>query len=570
MKSTLSLFISICLLTPVCLYAQPRYSVVISEIMADPSPQVGLPNAEWIELTNVSAIPVSLQQMRIADATGQSGPLPVYILQPGSRLIICSSSSLSALSAFGPAVAVTSFPSLDNDGEIIQLKAADGRVIHAVAYESSWYNNALKKEGGWSLEMTDTGQPCAGRENWTASGAATGGTPGQQNASAAAVNVNSRPELLHSFCPDSTHILLYFTKPVDSAAAESISRYTISNSIRILRAVTIPPLYTNVLLQTETILDTQTVYQVTVQGMPDCKGQYGADAVISAGMSKKAGAGDLVINEILFNPVTNGYDYVEFYNKSRKVLDVAGLFIAGMNSSGAISGINQLSSYSFSLFPGEYLVATADPAGLRGHFMVKFPDRIQVISSMPSLPDDEGAALLLDNQGSILDEIHYKDDWHFALIRDPEGVSLERLDPSGSSQDAGNWHSAASTAGYGTPGYRNSQYISASQTNGTVEISPAVFSPDNDGRDDICTIRYRLSAPGSMGTVQVFNTAGTLVKVIANNVLLGISGEWYWDGLDQNGRRLPIGNYIVLFSWFDLTGHKKQEKQVVILARSLN
>ena len=37
----------------------------------------------------------------------------------------------------------------------------------------------------------------------------------------------------------------------------------------------------------------------------------------------------------------------------------------------------------------------------------------------------------LNFQGNVVDEVKYKDDWHFKLIDDAEGVSLERIDPAG-------------------------------------------------------------------------------------------------------------------------------------------
>src|SRR5688500_4956908 len=129
MKPLLLLWLSL-LLTNVLL-SQNRYDVVIDEIMADPSPQLGLPANEWIELKNTSSSAVNLQGWRIADGSGQSGPMTNFILEPNSFVIICTGSAVAAMSAFGSAISVTSFPSLDNDGELLYLKSPTDQVIHA-------------------------------------------------------------------------------------------------------------------------------------------------------------------------------------------------------------------------------------------------------------------------------------------------------------------------------------------------------------------------------------------------------------------------------------------------------
>ena len=157
------------LFTPICLFSQNRYDIVIDEIMADPTPQVGLPNNEWLELKNTTTAPINLQNWRIGDASGQSGPLPNFTLQPDSFVIVCTGSAVAAMSVFGTTISVTSFPSLDNDGDQLFVRAANGKTIHAVAYTSGWYQNEVKKDGGWTLEMIDTKSPCAGSSNWKAS-----------------------------------------------------------------------------------------------------------------------------------------------------------------------------------------------------------------------------------------------------------------------------------------------------------------------------------------------------------------------------------------------------------------
>ena len=570
MKRTLSFLISIVLLTPVCMWSQNRFDIIISEFMADPSPTVGLPASEWIELKNCSSQPVSLQNWRITDANGQSGPFPSYILQPDSFLIICSSSALAAMSQSGTAIAVSSFPSLDNEGEWIALKSPDGRIIHSVNYTSDWYGNALKKEGGWSLEMIDTRNPCSGKSNWTASIHPAGGSPGKQNSNNASNQDMEAPRLLRSYLTDSVTIRLVFDEPLDSAAAAVITQYSISQGISINQVSTVAPLFQEVQLKLSSPLPYNTVFTLKAEGIPDCNGNRLTVAETKAGRAQDPVPGQIVVNEILFNPVPNGEDYVEIYNHGNQVADLSRLFIANRNSSGAVSSIKELTAVPFYIYPGEYIVFTEAPDRLPLFYMVRFPDRVLSISSPPSFPDEEGTVLLLNGQGAIIDEVKYNKDWHFKLISNDEGVALERMDPGGASGNPGNWHSAASTAGYGTPGYENSQYRTTDTAIGQIEVSPAIFSPDNDGRDDLALIQYRLQESGYVANLVIFDVAGKPVRNLVRNALLGRTGSWTWDGLDDNRRSLPLGHYIVMAELFNLQGKKQLSKQVIVLARRLN
>ncbi len=569
MKPTLSILLLI-ILTPVCLLSQNRYDVVIDEIMADPSPQVGLPNNEWIELKNTTATPINLQNWRIGDASGQSGPMPNFVLQPDSFVIVCTGSAVAAMSAFGTTISVTSFPSLDNDGDQLFLRAANGRTIHAVAYTSAWYQNELKKEGGWTLEMIDTKSPCAGISNWKASTNTTGGTAGKKNSVDAVNNDGTAPQLKRAYTTDNTTIILVFDEPVDSLIGATVSNYTIDGGLTLSTATTLAPLFNTVQLRTSTALTANTVYNITASNIKDCKGNSIGNAnKARVGLPVDAAPGEWIINEILFNPRSNAFDYVEFYNNSNKIFDASKLYIANRNSSGVVSSIKALSTVPYYVFPGDYIVETEDAPSLSLQYLVRNPDNVLIISSPPSFSDDEGTVVALNFQGTIIDEVKYKDDWHFKLIDNAEGVALERIDPNAASQNAANWTSAASTAGYGTPTYQNSQYKRIQSINATIEVTPKVFSPDNDGRDDIATIQYAVTEPGYVANITVFDPSGRPVRNLVRNGTMGLSGYWNWDGLDDKGLKLPLGTYVVFTEIFNLQGKKQQFKNVVVLARKL-
>jgi len=538
--------------------------------MADPTPQISLPSNEWIELKNVSANPINLQNWRIGDATGQSGSMPNFILQPDSFVIVCTGSAVAGMQVYGKVISVTSFPSLDNDGDQLFLKSSTGLTIHAVSYSLSWYQNAVKSDGGWTLEMIDTKNPCAGITNWKASADSRGGSPGIKNSVDAVNNDQGVPAVKNAYAIDNLNIVVVFDEPVDSLKGATLANYSIDGGSSIQSATSISPLFDKVQLRLNTAMQPNTVYNITVNNVTDCKNNIiGARNKAKVGLPADAAANEMIINEILFNPQSGGSDYVEIYNRSNKIFDANKIYVANRNSSGAISSTRLVSTIPYYIFPGDYIVVTEDAINLSLDYMVQNPDAVFVVSSLPSFPDDEGDVILLNFQGAIVDEVKYKDDWQFALLDDPEGVSLERIDPDGASQNADNWHSAASTAGYGTPTYKNSQYKLLQTIGATVEATPKVFSPDNDGRDDIATIQYKTTEPGYIANITIYDANGRPVRNLVKNGTLGLQGSWTWDGLDEKRAKLPVGTYILFTEIFNLNGKKEVFKNVVVLARQL-
>jgi hypothetical protein len=550
------------------LVAQNRFSVVISEIMSDPTPQIGLPNFEWIEIRNTTNAAINLQNWRVGDGSGVSGALPNFLLQPDSIAIICGTTAAATMQQYGRTFGVTSFPSLDNSGELIFLRNSSGAIVHAVEYTLSWFNNAVKSDGGWTLEMVDTKNPCGGSTNWKASTDARGGTPGIKNSVDGSNTDQQPPALLRAFANGST-VVVSFDEPLDSLSAATAANYTLSNGGgTAVAAVCIAPLFNTVQLTFTNTLQTGTVYTITATNVRDCSSNsIGAFNTTKTGLSSAVAANDIIINEILFNPTANGTDYVELYNRSNKLINLKTLLLANRSSTGVIANMKALTAQDQLLFPGDYLVLSEDDATVKRQFTAKNLSAFINLSSMPSYSDDEGTVVLTDNGGLVIDEVAYKDDWHFALISNDEGVALERIDPNASSQNKDNWHSAAKDAGYGTPSYQNSQFRLDIQVQGEVNVTPEVFSPDNDGTDDLLTISYRFPETGYVMNITVFDANGRAVKALQRNAICSQQGTFRWDGLNDRFQQLPIGPYVIFAEVFNLQGKVKRFKKQVVLAR---
>ena len=544
-----------------------RYDLIIDEIMADPSPSVSLPNCEWIELRNISLNEINLQNWRIGKPSSISGPMRSFVLKPDSSVIICSSGSVTDMNVFGSVISVTSFPSLSNTGDLIILIAPDGRTIHAIDYSDEWYQSDFKKQGGWSLEMIDLNNPCSGYDNWTASNAINGGTPGMMNSVDAFNRDIAYPKLLRTFAIDSTHLILYFNEPLDSTEASNISHYSINEGIgNPLTAKPLSPLFEKISLELSSPLSRNKTYSISVNGVVDCVlneiGSYNQSPI---GLFEHTDSLDVVVNEILFNPKADGVDYVELYNRSRDILNLKNLYIANLNSLGNIDNITAISEQDYLFYPEEYIVLTESPSIVKSQYLVKQPDNIIKINSLPSMNDDEGHVIIMNEQGKIIDRADYKDDWHFKLIDDAEGVSLERINVNSKSNDEQNWHSASSSVGYGTPTYKNSQAYVHGSDEGTIHVEPKVISPNNDGVDDLAAIKYTFDEPGYVANISLFDVNGRLVKQIQRNALCGRLGQFMWDGLNEQNQKLPNGIYIFYTEVFNLNGKVRKFKNTIVV-----
>jgi hypothetical protein len=546
-----------------------RFDIVITEIFPDPTPSIGLPSSEFVEIMNVSAFPHNLKDWKIGDGSSVATITNSFILEPGSIAIICTNSASVSFESYGHVIGVANFPSLDNNADLLFLKSSNGTTIHAISYQKTWYKNDLKSDGGWSLEMVDTNNPCGGTSNWRATINATGGTPGKKNSIQHKHEDDIPPALIRTYAVDSTTIVAIFDEPVDSLSASEPSKYQLQNNhVEPSMANPVSPLFTEVILRFPRPFAALTVYDLMVSNITDCAGNViSAKNIVKSGLPSAPDTLDVIINEVLFNPKGDGFDFIELYNKSSKIIDLQHLHSANRNATGGFSSMRQLSGMPYLLFPGEFVVFTENGDWLRQNYIVKNDDNLLELPSLPSLPDDKGTLVIVNRQGVPIEEVQYDSKWHFALLENKEGISLERIDYTMPTQNKNNWTSAASTAGYGTPGYQNSQFKADFQLQGLITTDPKVFSPDNDGFDDMLTITYQMSVPGFVANITIFDANGKQVKYLAKNATLTSQGSFRWDGLDDNLQRLPVGIYIVFTEVFNLRGKTKKFKNALTLAR---
>lgn len=548
--------------------AQP-FDIVINELLPDPEPIVSLSSYEYLELHNRTNYDINLNNWKLYLGTTLK-TLPNVTIYADSFLVITTT---TALPDYGPAIQVIGLSSLSltNSGATVTLKNPSGSAIHSVTYSDSWYQSAAKANGGWSLEQIDPNNPCGGSNNWTASVHPYGGTPGRHNSVLASNPDVVPPQLVRVSVIDTDTIRLYFNEPLDSTTMLNPSTYSIDNGIGSPTFIQpVAPDYKSVLLVVATLQPT-TIYHITVNNsVTDCVGNtIGADNTAPFALPEPAAPNDIVINEVLADPKTGGVDFVEIYNRSNKVIDLKTLSISQYDTiSNMPLSISNIAPDGYLLFPQDYLVLSVNGGLVKSHYTTTNPKGFLDLTSFPTLNISSGT-VCLSTSTDIIDLLIYDSKMHFGLLNSTKGVSLERIDFNRPTSDRTNWHSASAVSGYATPAYKNSQYIDAGESDNAVEITPEVFSPDEDGINDVVNINYSFDAPGFVGSITIYDSKGIAIRHLIRSELLGLKGTFSWDGLTDGREKARIGIYILFFEAFDLSGTVKQYKKTCVLGTKL-
>jgi hypothetical protein len=522
------------------------YDVLFSELMVRPRPAQGLPGEEYIELHNRSDKIFNAADFTILDGTVFRS-IDSMVIFPGEFVLIISRAHLNLFETPVKKVGMTTLPSLTDSGKRLALYFGNTLLIDWVQYADNWYRSSGKSSGGFSLELINPLAPCALGSNWIASNSAIGGTPGEMNSVWNPATDTIRPTLLDVYPENNaSSLLLRFDKKIDPVSA-SASQSFIINPLNIVNSIWNPSDPTQITLQLVSPPNPINSYTVTARLIGDCEGTLAGDrnsAIFSAPLIPEPG--DIVINEILFQAETGGSRYIELYNNGDFFTDLSTLFIADFSSNTPGRAIDTKRL----LAPQAYVAITANPEYIRSRYSV--PDTAIVLSGpVPTLSDRSGNVSVYTFNGIeriMVDSVNYSRDFHYPLLADRRGVSIERLDPLGPSSSKNNWYSAAEAVGYGTPGYRNSQrrLSSDSPEDKRLTFVHPFFTPNQDGYRDFLELQYSLEKPGYVANVRIFDAKGLLIRQLASNELLPESGVIIWDGTNQSGQAMRMGIYLVL------------------------
>jgi len=549
-------------------YEPERYDLVINEIMADPSPPLQLPEFEYLELFNTTLLPFDLSGWTLIIGSSEKDLTGAHIA-PEGYLVIGKDEAAGQMDIYGNYFGLESF-SLTNTGQELVLIDENEKLISALNYTREWYGDEDKAEGGWSIEQINPYKPCPGSDNWMASKDYSGGSPGIRNS--VFDDPHIIPGIINVCTIDSASIRIEFNQSMHQDITLSPDIFSIDHGAGPFREILSgDPWLTTFILYPESPLFAGLIYELSIHtDIQDCTG----DTIFLSekkglGLPQRAEMNDLVINEVLFNPFPGGNDYVEIYNRSDKVISLAGLSIGSVKHNPPAppdTSIAMINEDCKQILPGEYILICEHFNKVDRFYYCAEGVKYLEHEGFPSYNNDAGLILLQDNARNIIDVFCYKEKMHYPLLNVVEGVALERLHPNRPTYDPSNWHSASQSSGFGTPGYQNSQFSMLEKSADPISISPKICKPGTNGQQGHIGIHYAFGRPGYLGNIMIFNAGGQIIRQLVNNELLGTNGTYTWDGITDNNTKAPSGVYVILIELTDTNSKVIRYKKTGVIA----
>lgn len=301
-------------------------------------------------------------------------------------------------------------------------------------------------------------------------------------------------------------------------------------------------------------------YELTISGLRDESNNSMAEQTIEFRQAVSPAIGDVIINEILFDPLVGGDDFVEILNISDKLISIEGLTLLNNTKENS----EELVSKAIILEPSDIIAFCSDTSILRQTYKTPATARLHEML-IPSFNQSDGNVTIVNVDGEILDDLDYDEDMHLSLIDDTKGVSLERIFGT-SPTIASNFTSGTSSTLFATPGYQNANARNSNANNGEIfQLEKSYFSPNNDGDSDQMILLLNMPSTGFFTTVTIFNINGQKVRNLVTNQLTANEDIITWDGSMDDGTKATVGHYLVYIESFTDSGETLQDKKHVKL-----
>ncbi|MDD4736326.1 MAG: lamin tail domain-containing protein, partial [Kiritimatiellae bacterium] len=444
-----------------------RTPLIFSEIMYHPSDA----ELEFIELFNSEPFTQDLGGYSLKGDMAYDFPEGTQIGPTGYLVVAASPSALAA--AYGLSVVLGPYEgSLPNGGGTVRLLNESGAVLLETEYDDHAPWPAAADGAGFALVPAEESFGPSDVRSWR-SGTYAGGSPGRVDpvCEEPFMQVVINEVLTHTDPPLGDYVELYNCSPVAADLAGCVLTDSKTSDVFVLPSGTVIPGYGFLSFDTNALGFNLSSYGETVylkgpggtglvdavefgglpNGMsygryPDGGAHWGMQQPTEAAANYPFELGDVVINEIMFHPISgeDRDEYIELYNQGEAVVDVSGWRLSG--------GV-ELVFPSGCVIPADgYLVAAKDPehvsavyealsqANTVGPYEGKLSDRSEriVLEALDDPMDPEQAWV-------VMDEVTYYDGGRWGEWSDGGGSSLELKNPDADNRMASNWADSAET-----------------------------------------------------------------------------------------------------------------------------